>query len=225
MKKTPRNEFKDVLDSISAFLKLEKEARSGEYLAPPGEGPDKEWNEIEKEMLHCRKCDLYKTRHNVVVGSGNRRARLVFVGEAPGREEDVQGKPFVGRAGALLTRIIEAMGSKRKDVYIANVLKCRPPNNRPPLPTEILACQENLHRQLDLIGPKVICTLGKFASQTLLKTDTPISRIRGRFYEYRGIKLMPTFHPAYLLRNPGEKRLVWQDIKKVIAELKNKKKR
>jgi DNA polymerase len=174
---------------------------------------------LKNEVLRCARCDLSKTRLNVVFGSGNPKAVLMFVGEAPGEDEDIQGMPFVGRAGKLLTKIIEAMGLKREDVYIANILKCRPPGNRAPLPDEIAACWENLSRQIKMIKPKVICTLGKFASQTLLKTETPISVMRGNFHEYDGIQVMPTFHPAYLLRNPGEKKLVWDDMQKVMKEL------
>lgn len=174
---------------------------------------------LKKEVLGCKGCDLHKTRLNVVFGSGSEAARLMFVGEAPGQDEDIQGLPFVGRAGQLLTKIIEAMGLKREEVYIANILKCRPPNNRAPLPAEILACSDNVRRQIDIINPKVICTLGKFASQTLLKTETPISALRGHFHEYNGIKVMPTFHPAYLLRNPPDKKLVWTDMKKIMKVL------
>jgi len=155
-----------------------------------------------------------------VLGAGDPKAELMFVGEAPGEDEDLQGLPFVGRAGQLLTKIIEAMGLKRSDVYIANILKCRPPNNRPPLPIEIIECENILKKQIDIIDPKIICTLGKFASQTLLRTETTISALRGNFKEYNGIKLMPTFHPAYLLRNPADKKLVWQDMKKIMKELK-----
>ena len=174
---------------------------------------------LEKEVSGCTACDLSGTRRNVVFGAGNPKASLMFIGEAPGEEEDLQGLPFVGRAGQLLTKIIEAIGLKRRDVYIANILKCRPPNNRMPLPTEILACEENVRSQIELIRPKVICTLGKFASQTLLKTQSPISALRGKFQNYNGIKVMPTFHPAYLLRNPQDKRLVWEDMKKIRKEL------
>ncbi len=174
---------------------------------------------LKKEVSLCTECDLYRTRRNLVFGSGNPRARLMFIGEAPGEEEDAQGLPFVGRAGQLLTKIIEAMGMKREDVYIANILKCRPPDNRQPLPTEVLACEENIKRQIEAIRPKVICTLGKFASQAILRTETPISGLRGKFQEYNGIKVMPTFHPAYLLRNPQDKKLVWEDMKKVLKEI------
>ena len=174
---------------------------------------------LEKEVSGCTACDLSGTRRNVVFGAGNPKASLMFIGEAPGEEEDLQGLPFVGRAGQLLTKIIEAIGLKRRDVYIANILKCRPPNNRMPLPTEILACEENVRSQIELIRPKVICTLGKFESQTLLKPQSPISALRGKFQNYNGIKVMPTFHPAYLLRNPQDKRLVWEDMKKIRKEL------
>jgi DNA polymerase len=168
----------------------------------------------------CRRCKLAPHRTNLVFGVGHPRAELVFVGEGPGRDEDEQGEPFVGRAGRLLTEIItKGMRLAREDVYIANVVKCRPPENRNPEPDEVASCEPFLLRQLDLIRPRVIVALGKFAVQTLLHTKAPISRLRGQWHDYRGIKLMPTFHPAYLLRNPGEKRLVWEDIKQVMAEL------
>jgi DNA polymerase len=168
----------------------------------------------------CQRCKLAPHRTNLVFGVGNPRADLVFVGEGPGRDEDEQGEPFVGRAGRLLTEIItKGMRLAREDVYIANVVKCRPPENRNPEPDEVASCEPFLLRQLDLIRPRVIVALGKFAVQTLLQTKAPISRLRGQWHDYRGIKLMPTFHPAYLLRNPGEKRLVWEDIKQVMAEL------
>ena len=174
---------------------------------------------LRKEVASCEKCDLCKTRTNIVFGSGSASAKLMFVGEAPGFEEDRQGLPFVGRAGQLLTKIIESIGLKREGVFIANVLKCRPPDNRNPLPTEILTCEEYLIKQIGLIKPRVICALGKFAAQTLLRSQEPISKIRGRFYDYHGSLLMPTFHPAYLLRNPGGKRFVWEDMKKIRKEL------
>lgn len=216
--------LKDILDSVRAYLELEKESGMEEYFfkkcahespaASQVQGiPDLE--SLRKDVLRCKRCDLYRTRQNVVFGAGSPKAKLMFIGEAPGAEEDMQGLPFVGRAGQLLTKIIEAMGLKREEVYIANILKCRPPGNRAPLPTEILACEANVKRQVEIIGPKVICTLGKFASQTLLRTDVPISSLRGKFKEYNGTPVMPTFHPAYLLRNPEDKRLVWDDMKKI----------
>jgi DNA polymerase len=153
------------------------------------------------------------------VGEGNPRARLVFVGEGPGEQEDLQGRPFVGNAGQLLDKMIQAIGLSRNDVYIANVVKCRPPGNRNPESDEILACSPFLHRQLDIIQPEVIVALGKFAAQTLLQTDEKITQLRGKFKTYRGTKLMPTFHPSYLLRSPSAKREAWIDLQAVAKEL------
>lgn len=168
----------------------------------------------------CRRCPLAAGRTHIVFGVGNENADLMFVGEGPGRDEDLQGEPFVGRAGQLLTEIIaKGMKLRREDVYIANVVKCRPPQNRNPEFDEIASCIPFLSRQIDIVQPRVIVALGKFAAHTLLQTTTPITRLRGQWHEYRGIKLMPTLHPAYLLRNPADKRLVWDDIKQVMAEL------
>jgi DNA polymerase len=172
------------------------------------------------ECTRCKLSGLGRTQ--VVFGVGNPNADLMFVGEAPGADEDVQGVPFVGRAGQLLTKIIEAIELKREDVYIANVIKCRPPGNRNPEPDEIATCEPFLFRQIDLIKPKVIVTLGKFAAQCLLRSEEPISRLRGRLFDYRGAKLIPTFHPAYLLRNPSSKREVWEDMKLVKKLLSQK---
>ncbi|MCX5769732.1 MAG: uracil-DNA glycosylase [Candidatus Hydrogenedentes bacterium] len=172
---------------------------------------------LEQEVRACKTCTLAGTRTNVVFGSGNANAKLVFVGEAPGRDEDLQGKPFVGRAGQLLTDIIEkGMKLRREDVYICNVLKCRPPENRNPLPAEIAHCEPFLIRQLEIIKPKVICALGTFAAQTLLKTTEPIGRLRGKWYFYHGIPLRATYHPAYLLRNQADKRKAWMDVLEVL---------
>ena len=168
----------------------------------------------------CDRCKLHTLgRKQVVFGVGNPNADLMFVGEAPGADEDIQGEPFVGRAGQLLTKIIEAIGLKREDVYIANVIKCRPPGNRNPEPDEVEQCEPFLFRQVDTIKPKVIVALGKFAAQCLLRTDTPITRIRGKEFTYRDAILIPTYHPAYLLRNPSAKRDVWEDMKRVRAIL------
>jgi DNA polymerase len=164
----------------------------------------------------CRRCKLHALgRQQVVFGVGNPDADLMFVGEAPGHDEDIQGVPFVGRAGQLLTKIIEAIGLKRDDVFIANVLKCRPPGNRNPEPDEVEQCEPFLLRQIDVVKPKVIVALGKFAAQCLLKTNDPITRLRGREFQYRDAILMPTYHPAYLLRTPSAKREVWEDMKRV----------
>jgi len=172
---------------------------------------------VRADIGDCTRCKLHGLgRTQIVFGVGNPDADLMFVGEAPGGDEDIQGIPFVGRAGQLLTDIIEkGLQIPRKDVYIANVIKCRPPGNRNPEPDEIAQCEPFLFRQIEIIQPKVIVSLGKFAAQTLLRTDAPISRIRGRMFEYRGAKLVPTFHPAYLLRNPASKREVWEDMKLV----------
>lgn len=168
----------------------------------------------------CRRCRLAEGRTHLVFGVGNPAADLMFVGEGPGRDEDLQGEPFVGRAGQLLTEIIvKGMKLRREDVYIANVVKCRPPQNRNPEPDEIATCMPFLLRQIDIVRPRVIVALGKFAAHTLLDTATPITRLRGQWHDFRGIKLMPTLHPAYLLRNPADKRLVWEDVKQVMAEL------
>ena len=171
----------------------------------------------------CSRCKLHTLgRRQIVFGVGNPAADLMFVGEAPGADEDLQGEPFVGRAGQLLTKIIEAIGLRREDVYIANVIKCRPPGNRNPEPDEVEQCQPFLFRQIDIIKPKVIVALGKFAAQCLLKTDAPITRIRGREFAYRDAVLIPTYHPAYLLRTPSAKRDVWEDMKRVKAILEDR---
>jgi uracil-DNA glycosylase family 4 len=176
--------------------------------------------ELEAVAKQCTACRLHRGRTHVVFGVGNPQADLMFVGEAPGRDEDLQGEPFVGRAGQLLTRIIEAIGMKRQDVYIANVIKCRPPNNRNPEADEIARCEPYLIRQIALVKPRLIVALGTFAAQTLLKTKLPISQLRGRFHIYQGVRVMPTFHPAFLLRNPERKRAVWEDMQAVQRELR-----
>jgi DNA polymerase len=173
---------------------------------------------VRHEVGDCVRCQLHGGRTTLVFGVGNPRAELVFVGEGPGGEEDRQGEPFVGKAGQLLTRMIEAMGFQRSEVYIANVVKCRPPQNRDPEPDEIEACEPFLKAQIAAIGPRVVVALGRFAVQTLLRDGTPISRLRGRWREYQGVRLMPTFHPAYLLRNPAEKGKAWEDLQLVMKE-------
>ena len=167
----------------------------------------------------CQKCKLAKTRTNVVYGVGNPNADLMFIGEAPGRDEDLKGEPFVGRAGQLLTDIIKAMKLTRDDVYIANVIKCRPPENRNPEPDEIEECRPFIRRQIEIIQPKVIVTLGRIALQSLMERGYAISGARGQWLDFHGIKVMPTYHPAYLLRTPSAKKDVWADMKKVMAEL------
>ena len=203
------------------FMVAQQELRPPTASSPDGKDVAAELALIEGRAKVCVKCsELSRCRHSVVFGVGSPHAEIMFVGEAPGHDEDIQGVPFVGRAGQLLTEIItKGMGLARKDVYIANVIKCRPPENRNPEPDEVASCEPFLVRQLELIGPEVIVALGKFAVQTLLKTKTPITQLRGRWHDYHGIQLMPTFHPAYLLRNPGDKRLVWEDIQKVMRVL------
>jgi DNA polymerase len=174
---------------------------------------------IREDLGECTRCRLHKKRNSIVFGVGNPRAELVFVGEGPGHDEDVQGLPFVGRAGKLLTQMIEAMGLRREDVYICNVVKCRPPENRRPEDDEVATCSPYLYRQLAVIGPKAIVCLGATAAQSLLKTKESISRYRGQWLDYRGTKLMVTYHPAYLLRNPNAKGDVWKDLQKVMAHL------
>jgi DNA polymerase len=175
--------------------------------------PSPALTQVREALGECMRCKLHKGRKSIVFGVGNPQAWLLFVGEAPGADEDQQGEPFVGKAGQLLTRIIEAMKLTREQVYICNIVKCRPPANRNPEPDEIAACEPFLLAQLQAIQPKLICVLGTVAAQTLLRTREPISKLRGRFYDYHGIPVMPTFHPAYLLRNPYEKKTVWEDMK------------
>jgi uracil-DNA glycosylase len=198
--------------------------------ARPPAGPSlfEEVNKVKDDSLlkiredigdNCTRCKLHKGRHTIVFGDGSPKAQLVFVGEGPGADEDAQGLPFVGRAGKLLTQMIEAMGLQRKDVYICNVVKCRPPQNRAPEPDEVETCSPYLLRQIDAINPKVIVCLGAVATKALLETNRGISHFRGEWQEWRGRKLMATFHPAYLLRNPPAKADVWKDLQKVMAEL------
>ena len=195
---------------------------SGDAAAAPSADRDtgaETLDEVRSDLGECTRCKLHSGRTTLVFGVGNPDADLVFVGEAPGRDEDRQGEPFVGRAGQLLTKIIASIGLTRDEVYIANVVKCRPPNNRNPEPDEVQACEPFLFRQLDVTRPKVVVALGAFAIRTLLGTDRAISRLRGHVYECRGAKLVPTFHPAFLLRSPDRKRDVWEDMKKVRALL------
>jgi uracil-DNA glycosylase len=185
----------------------------------PDTGPES-LERVRADLGACRRCGLSDHRTRLVFGEGDPRARLVFVGEGPGLDEDRSGRPFVGAAGRLLTRIIEAMHLTREQVYICNVVKCRPPDNRNPGAEEIQACRPFLERQIAAIRPTVICTLGSVAARALLDTPLPVSRLRGRFHDRADIKVMPTYHPAYLLRNPDQKRVVWEDVKKIMALLR-----
>jgi uracil-DNA glycosylase family 4 len=194
------------------------ERQASSFPSAPGAPLAADLDTIIAEMGDCRRCKLHANRTQIVFGTGNPRAKLLFVGEAPGREEDLQGEPFVGQAGQLLNKIIQAIQLSREQVYIGNIIKCRPPENRNPEPDEIMACEPFLIKQIQVIRPKLICALGTFAAQTLLKTEEKISSLRGKFHEYQGIPLMPTYHPAYLLRNPNRKREVWEDMKKIKRE-------
>ncbi len=177
--------------------------------------------DLRKEIGDCRKCRLSKGRKNIVFGEGNQNAKIMFIGEGPGREEDVQARPFVGDAGKLLTSLINKMGFKREDVYIGNVIKCRPPSNRDPEEDEMAACSPFLEKQIEIIKPGVIVALGRISSHFLTRSKIPISKLRGSFYDYKDIPVMPTFHPAYLLRNPKDKWLTWDDVQKVLQKIKN----
>jgi len=211
-----------VLNAKNMYVNVDIKKPMSEKKVKKAEAP-KNYGDLLKDLscdvAACEACTLAGTRKNVVFGDGNPEARLVFVGEAPGADEDEQGLPFVGRAGQLLTNIIKAMGLERKDVYICNILKCRPPGNRNPLPEEIRLCEPFLKKQLRLIAPQIICALGSFAAKTLLRTETPITVLRGRFHSYEGIPLMPTYHPAYLLRNPSAKKQVWDDVQLIMKEM------
>ena len=214
-------EFQQVLSSLQDFLLSQKE--QGVLGLPLRQqhatvNKDHQLENIRSELGECTRCNLHQHRKHIVFGTGNPDAQLVFVGEGPGGEEDVQGKPFVGRAGQLLTKIINSIDLTRDEVYIANIIKCRPPHNRNPEPDEIKACEPFLIKQLDAIKPKIICALGTFAAQTLLETDERISRLRGKFIPYRESRLIATFHPAFLLRNPQRKRDVWEDMKMIRKE-------
>lgn len=217
--KDPRQELRELVGAVRDHLIVQKEL-GVEYLrahlpAPQPVTPLRPQTllEVREELGECTRCKLHPYRTQIVFGVGNPKAHLVFVGEAPGADEDAQGEPFVGRAGQLLTRIIEAIKLRREDVYICNIIKCRPPNNRTPEADEIASCFPFLLKQIAAIGPKLVCALGGPAAQTLLKTKEPISKLRGKFYDFHGIPLLATYHPAYLLRNPHEKRTVWEDMK------------
>jgi uracil-DNA glycosylase family 4 len=210
-----------MLDAVAGWLRMIEICGTGEiFLRDTDFSPGvRLLDSLESEVQACSSCGLHKSRTNVVFGEGSPGSRLMFVGEAPGADEDRQGRPFVGRAGQLLTRIIHAMGLEREETYITNILKCRPPGNRNPESDEICECLPYLEKQIELIQPEVICTLGLFATQTLTGVHDPIGRMRGGTYEYRGIPLIPTYHPAACLRNPSSKKLVWEDIKRVMKKL------
>ncbi len=222
-----QEEFKDIMGQLKArmilnqSLGLEPPRLSPQAIAYLEGGPIQaaSLEDLREDIGDCRRCRLYQGRTNLVFGEGTPKARLVFVGEGPGREEDLEGRPFIGEAGRLLTKIIKAMGLTRESVYICNVVKCRPPNNRDPEADEIESCLPFLRRQLSLIQPDVICTLGRVAAQSLLGKEFRITRERGKWHSFIDIPLMPTYHPAYLLRNPTAKREVWEDIQEIMRHL------
>lgn len=210
----PKEELLSILKETRRLLENMKPSRSIsnsklEQLEP-----------IRRQALVCRACRLAKERTHVVFGEGSLDAKLVFIGEGPGRSEDLQGRPFVGQAGILLTKIIQAMGLQREQVYIANVVKCRPPMNRPPEPDEVAACSGYLKAQLSTIQPKIICALGRTAATALLGSQAPMNQLRGKTFQWEGIPLIVTFHPAYLLRNPAAKPQVWEDMQRILPLLK-----
>ncbi len=212
-----RTELLRVVGQLRSYVLYHKEL--GLEALPWSKRSPQTLREVREKLGDCQRCRLSRTRKSLVFGEGNEKARLVFVGEGPGYEEDLQGRPFVGKAGQLLTRIIDAMSMKRDHVYITNVVKCRPPQNRSPWPDEIACCYPFLANQLRIIQPTVICALGSAAAQTLLDTNAGITTLRGTFHTWEGIKVMPTFHPAYLLRNPERKGETWEDMKAVQKEV------
>jgi uracil-DNA glycosylase family 4 len=215
------HKLQEIITDLKSYLEYLKgmgievlplsEIRSEEAIRPEVSGLE----EIRKELGDCRRCKLHQIRRTLVFGEGNVRAKLMLIGEGPGYDEDIQGRPFVGKAGQLLTKILQSINLKREEVYITNIIKCRPPQNRNPEPDEIQSCHPFLLRQINAIRPKIICALGTFAAQTLLKTESKITSLRGRLFDLEGIKVLPTYHPAYLLRNPERKRDVWEDMKQI----------
>ncbi len=207
-------------DLFDLFVNENQTSRVSEEAGAFASSKESSLKDLRKEIGDCRKCRLSKGRKNIVFGEGNQNAKIMFIGEGPGREEDIQARPFVGDAGKLLTSLINKMGFKREDVYIGNVVKCRPPSNRDPEEDEMSACSPFLEKQIEIIKPEVIVALGRISSHFLTRSKIPISKLRGRFYDYKGIPVMPTFHPAYLLRNPKDKWLTWDDVQKVLEKLK-----
>ena len=212
------NELISDLKTYLEYLKgmgIDTLPTSGMKADEPGQSTTITLEEVRKELGECKRCKLHRTRRTIVFGEGNEKATLMLVGEGPGYDEDVQGRPFVGKAGQLLTKILQSINLPREEVYITNIIKCRPPQNRNPEPDEIQSCRPFLQKQIQAIRPKIICALGTFSAQTLLKTGTKITALRGKLYDLEGIKVIPTYHPAFLLRNPERKREVWEDMKKM----------
>ncbi len=215
---------RQLIDRLEDKLKFYSQL-GAEFVTTPSSSEDSLYLSLRERILSCQKCPLSQGRKNAVPGEGNLGTELMFVGEAPGRDEDIQGRPFVGRAGQLLTRIIQAMKFKREEVYITNIVKCRPPENRTPHKQEIEMCQDYLREQLGMIKPKVIVTLGKVAADFFIESKLGMTALRGNFYEFNNIKVMPTFHPSYIIRNEGNKeikKMVWEDMQQVMAFLGKK---
>ncbi|OGP86830.1 MAG: uracil-DNA glycosylase [Deltaproteobacteria bacterium RBG_16_48_10] len=208
----------DVIDDLKSYLEyLKGMGIEALPFSPPSKPTLKD---VRGELGDCKRCKLHRTRKTLVFGEGNERATLMLIGEGPGYEEDIQGRPFVGRAGQLLTRILQSIELQREEVYIANTIKCRPPQNRNPEPDEIQSCHPFLLKQIRAIQPKIICALGTVAAQSLLQTGSKITALRGRLFDLNGIRVIPTYHPAFLLRNPERKRDVWEDMKRIAEWLK-----
>ena len=218
--------FQEIIADLKTYLEYLKgmgiEGLSSSEMEPgaPSQSEVLTLDKIRKELGDCKRCKLHRTRKTIVFGEGDKKAKLMIIGEGPGYDEDVQGRPFVGKAGQLLTKILQSINLQREEVYITNIIKCRPPQNRNPEPDEIQSCSPFLMKQIGAIQPKIICALGTFSAQTLLKTDTKITALRGRFYDMAGVKVLPTYHPAYLLRNPDKKREVWEDMKQISQRMK-----
>jgi uracil-DNA glycosylase family 4 len=221
--------FREVIADLKLYLEylrgmgLEALPMS-EAVPMGGQGKPPTLKDIRSELGDCQRCKLHRTRRTLVFGEGNENAKLMFIGEGPGYDEDVQGRPFVGRAGQLLTKIIQSMHLQREDVYIANVIKCRPPQNRNPEPDEIASCSPFVLKQISAIRPRIVCALGTFSAQTLLKTTTKITALRGRVFSLDTTRVIPTYHPAFLLRNPEKKKDVWEDMKQVMECLREEEK-
>jgi uracil-DNA glycosylase family 4 len=208
----------DVIDDLKSYLEYLREM--GVESLPALPPPKSTLKEVRTDLGECKRCKLHRTRRTLVFGEGNEKATLMLVGEGPGYEEDIQGKPFVGKAGQLLTKILQSIHLEREQVYIANIVKCRPPQNRNPEPDEISACRPFILRQIQVIQPKIICALGTVATQSLLQTQGKITTLRGKCFDLTGIRMIPTYHPAFLLRNPERKKDVWEDMKRIAAWLK-----
>ncbi len=215
------DELRELISDLKLYLEylkgmgMDSIPISKNFLGKPNSSDILTLHEIRKELGDCKRCKLHRTRRTIVFGEGNEKATLMFIGEGPGYDEDVQGRPFVGKAGQLLTKIIQAIHLQREDVYITNIIKCRPPQNRNPEPDEIERCSPFLMKQIQTIQPKIICALGTFSAQTLLNTNAKITSLRGKVYDLEGIRVIPTYHPAFLLRNPEKKKEVWEDMKKI----------